>query len=163
MKKINLDDPYGLNYDWADLKRDDEMMSHRQNLNKGIMVYGFFSSSGRPKIVECDQKIDANYYMRLLRWHFLPFMNKYHADGGIWQQDGDPPHATLATRQFISESDLDLMVGPPQSPDLNLIEHVWGVLARQVYSGCKECTSLNDLREAIRKGIRNISKSYLRD
>ena len=74
-QKFNLDGPDGLNYHWTDLQSDDEMISRRRNRCGGIMVFGFFYSTGRLKFVECE-KMDPNYYLELLHGHVLPYMNK---------------------------------------------------------------------------------------
>ena len=38
---------------------------------------------------------------------------------------------------------------PARSPDLNIIENVWGILARDVYENARQFDNVKLLREAI--------------
>ena len=49
----------------------------------------------------------------------------------ILQQDNAPPHTAKSTREYIAEQQVFDVVPdwPPRSPDLNVIENLWGYLA----------------------------------
>ena len=51
----------------------------------------------------------------------------------VWQQDGASIHISKATTAFLRQRNVTTVDWPAKSPDLNLIENVWAVLANEVY------------------------------
>ena len=54
------------------------------------------------------------------------------------------------------------MEWPSRSPDLNIIENVWGLLARKVYANGRQFKDLNSLTEAVAKAWDAIDEDYLK-
>ena len=126
------------------------------------MVWGILSYRGRFIIYECAQSLNANRYIEILEERLLPFINRYHPEGAICQQDGAAPHKANKTLQFLSDCNVDIMQWPARSPDLNPIENVWGALVREVYKNGMQYDTVDELRSAIKKGVKSIKGSYLR-
>jgi len=53
------------------------------------------------------------------------------------------------------------MTWPPYSPNLNVIENVWGWLTRKVYEGGKQYKDKETLPAAIKRAWSEISLKYL--
>ena len=98
----------------------------------------------------------------MLEERLLPFINRYHPEGAIYQQDGAAPHKANRTLQFLSDSNVDVMQWPALSPDSNPIDNVWGALVREVYKNGKQYDTVDELCAAIKKGAKSIKGSYLR-
>ncbi len=52
---------------------------------------------------------------------------------------------------------------PAKSPDMNIIENVWGLLARRVYQGARQFHDLDDLKECIEYEWERLSINEIRD
>lgn len=53
------------------------------------------------------------------------------------------------------------MEWPAKSPDLNIIENVWGILARDVYKNARQFDTVQQLREAIEVAWRRLTVAQL--
>lgn len=78
-------------------------------------------------LVRIDGRFNSNGYMRLLRTHVVPMMNRFEDDGSprIFMQDNSPIHKSAAVMAFFSRQRFELLDWPAKSPDLNPIENVW--------------------------------------
>ena len=80
----------------------------------------------------------------------------------IFQSDNDPKHTSKVAQKYIEESHINVLPWPPQSPDLNPIENLWGILARKVYSRGKQFRTKEQLKTTIIKSWEEISIEQLR-
>lgn len=78
-------------------------------------------------IVQIDGRFESNQYMRIIRRHIIPLMNRFNDEGAprIFMQDNSPVHTSARVMALFSRQNFHLMDWPPFSPDLNPIENVW--------------------------------------
>ena len=91
-----------------------------------IHVWGGISSRGATNVVMFSGIMDAPRYQQILEAGLLPFLNECFPDGHRVQQDNDPKHCSNHIDRFFTEHGILWWRTPPESPDLNPIENVWG-------------------------------------
>ncbi len=77
-----------------------------------------------------------------------------------FQQDNAPCHKDQIISDWFLEhhNEFTLLKWPPQSPDLNPIEHLWDVVEREILIMDVQTTNLQQLRDAIMTIWTNISE-----
>ena len=80
----------------------------------------------------------------------LPFIQDIFPDGHRLQQDNDPKHASNLIDHFFEEHGVNWWSTPPESPDLNPIENVWGSLKQYLRNFYKP-RNLDQLKDGIQQ------------
>jgi len=77
---------------------------------------------------------------------------------GIFQQDKAPAHWSKSTKKYLSDRNVPLLPWPGNSPDLNIIENVWGHIGYKIRE--YQCTTASDLFAKIQELWYNLGPEY---
>ena len=94
-----------------------------------VHVWGGISKKGATSIVIFTGTLTAIQYCTILDQSLKPFIEKCFPDKNYrFQQDNDPKHCSNYSKNYFLENNINWWRTPPESPDLNPIENVWGSL-----------------------------------
>jgi hypothetical protein len=125
-----------------------------------IMTWGCMTALGPGYMAKIDGGMDSELYCKILDEDLLDTINDYGLDKSeiIFQHDNDPKHTAKKTKKWLEEQELQVLDWPPQSPDLNPIEHLWDHLKRRLAGYERRPTATWQLWERVEAEWNKISE-----
>ena len=112
------------------------------------MFWGYFSFLGTGTLVPVEGMMNSNKYMEILRQKLVPALaERYPAGDGIFQQDLAPCHTSKKCQQFFRTNKMKVLEWPGNSPDINPIENLWGIMKTRLQT--MDCSTKTKMIEAI--------------
>ena len=146
-KKFNLDGPDGIHYYWHDLRTEPKLLSKRQFGGGSVMIWGAFVNDTIFDLHIMEGTYNAENYTEMLEERLVPFMQP----DWTFMQDGASIHRAKHTQKWLAENNIPVLKWPPNSPDLNPIENVWGLLTRAVFANGRQFQTKDELKAEILK------------
>ena len=160
-KKFNFDGPDGFSYYFHDLRKEETILSRRRKDSGSTMVWGAISSKGVIDLVILEGRQDAEKYKELLIKEKPKIRAVMKNQKYIFQQDNASIHTAKIIKEWFLSNKIDVMDWPSLSPDLNIIENVWGYLSRQVYANGKQYNTKEELKNSILDCWKKIPQDYI--
>uniref|UniRef100_A0A034VPZ2 Transposable element Tc3 transposase n=1 Tax=Bactrocera dorsalis TaxID=27457 RepID=A0A034VPZ2_BACDO len=160
-KKFNLEGPDGYNYYFHDLRKEEHHLDRLHSRVGGVMVWGAISYYGTCDLQFLNTNMNANTYKNVLETAFPRFKSLFGNVPWRFQHDNAPIHTARMIKSWIEAQNVDLLQWPPYSPDINIIENVWGWLARKVYESGRQYSTKEELIEGIKSAWSAISLNYI--
>ncbi len=100
---------------------------------QSVMVWGAMSSAGVGPLCFLRSKVNTAVYQEVLEHFMLPAADHLYGDADfIFQQDLAPAHSAKATSTWFKDHGIPVLNWPANSPDLNPIENLWGIVKRKM-------------------------------
>lgn len=161
-KKFNLDGPDGWAYYYHDLRKEEKVFSKRQMGGGSVMIWGGIGFNQRTDIVMISGRINSKDYLALIENQLKKYFEKESKDNVLFQQDNAPVHTSKLVKEFFKKENIQVLDWPARSPDFNIIENIWGHLARNVYSGSRQFSGVEELKKTIQEEWAKIPQELIR-
>ncbi len=101
---------------------------------QSVMIWGAMSSAGvGPLCFFFKTNVTARIYQEILEHFMLLSADQLFKDANfIFQQDLAPAHTTKSTKSWLNDHGVGVLDWPANSPDLNPIENLWGIVKRKM-------------------------------
>jgi DDE superfamily endonuclease len=128
------------------------------------MMWGCMTHAGLGYACRIDGTMNAELYTEILDDELMQTIEFYHMDRDklIYMHDNDPKHTAKLTHHWFQTNKIKLLPWPPQSPDLNPIEHLWRILKQRLNSYKSPPMGMNDLWERVEHEWDNIDPNICR-
>ncbi len=97
------------------------------------MIWGAMSSAGVGPLSFLKSNVTASVYQEILEHFMLPSVDPLFKDADfIFHQDLAPGHTATSTKSWLNDHGVGVLDWPENSPDLNPIENLWGIVKRKM-------------------------------
>ena len=125
------------------------------------MVWGCFIGKMLGPIALIDGTVNTILYIDILTEKLVPFIDAIALDGTtntVFQQDNASSHVSKKAREWLQTSALahgyTIMNWPPNSPDMNLIEHLWKHLKQELHQQYPDTFNLRGSLNVVRTKLK---------
>ncbi len=100
---------------------------------QSVMIWAAMSSAGVGSLCFLKSTVNAAIYQEIFEHFMLPSADKLYGDADfIFQQDLAPAHTAKGTKSWFNDHGVTVLDWPANSPDLNPIENLWGIVKRKM-------------------------------
>ncbi|GFX82020.1 transposable element Tcb1 transposase [Trichonephila clavipes] len=132
----------------------------------GSLWYGGISWRGLGPLVTLHGKVKAAHYVNILGDQVHPFVQtSFPGECPLYQDDNAPIHTAKIVQEWLAEHEGEVghLDWPPQSPDLNIIEHLWGYLESKLRARFPPPSTISALETALHEEWLHIQLQVVHD
>ncbi len=123
---------------------------------QSVMIWGAMSSAGVGPLCFLKTNVTAPVYQEMLSYFMLPSADQLFKDADfIFQQDLAPAHTARSTKSWLNIHGVGVLYWPPNSPDLNPRENLWGIVKRKMRN--KRPKNADELKATVKESWASIT------
>ena len=129
-----------------------------------VHIWGGISKRGATQIVIFTGILTATRFTEVIKAGLLPLIAAEFPNDHRFQQDNDPKHSSKYAQAFLQSNNVRWWKTPPESPDLNPIENVWGSMKtflRNEHKPHNKETLIEGIRRFWRKLTPDVCTKYI--
>ena len=124
---------------------------------RGLMAWLVIAADGTSRFIRCPDRMDSLGYQTQILTPSLGFIKAAPRTTGTsvyFQQDRASCHTSRSTTAYLWHKNVNVLPNwPAISPDINIVEHCWAWLARQMIG--KSFSSIDDLWADLKSAWKN--------
>jgi hypothetical protein len=130
-----------------------------------MLLWGCVTNEGVGDLSWIPGTINSEKYVDVLQSYVLQSWDYYGLDRRklIFQHDNASVHAAQVVKNFLNKSNIDVLEWPPNSPDLNIIEHVWAHVNRELDRYKERPTDMDELWERVQDIWTHIPLEFIQE
>lgn len=133
-----------------------------RNTRLGVMFWGCITHEGPGTLTPIQGTMNSETYISTLDEHLWPVIAKDFGNSEfIFQDDNAPCHASLQTRTWKTENDINILNWPSQSPDINIIENVWHIMKIRLNKCLETIRTREDLINQVMRIWASLTAPYI--
>ena len=126
-----------------------------------VHVWGCLSENGFGELYCFTSNLNAQLLCKIYKKALLPSVKKlFGSEDPEWWlvEDNDPKHRSKVAKELKKQKKIKILQWPSQSPDINCIENVWGLLKTKMTK--YRCSKVSSFVRALKKEWKNLSQDY---
>lgn len=153
-KRYNLDGPDS----WGSYCRKGEEVERnkRQQGGGNVQVWGMLMPDHTLSVFRLHQRSKSKDYIKFLNKDIKPVLDALFDEDYIFQQDNASFHVSDESLEWMDNVGLTTMEWPARSPDLNIIENCWHLIASRVYDR-RQFSKQDEIWAAIQNAVEHIN------
>jgi transposase len=130
----------------------------------GIMAWGCITSQGVGELIRLDGTVDSKKYIEVLSNGLMKTLENYDLNPKrvIFMQDNASIHKAKTVLEWLNINKIKVLDWPAQSPDINPIENLWGILDLRIRRNKKKPENPDELWELIKEEWNKIDQETIR-
>ena len=129
----------------------------------GIMVWGAICENGAAYICRIKGRITAAAYQKMLEDEIFGVDLTNLPEDFVFQQDNAPVHVARSSIDYFKRKEIPLLTWPTYSPDLNIIENLWGIVSNKVYEDGREYKTADELWDSVSHHFLTVSYETIKN
>lgn len=119
---------------WHHLKRYNPLcVNTKAKYSPSIMIWAMIGQNYKSDIIFIEKTMNKEVYLnKIINTEIIPTAMSIIGDDFIFQQDGATSHTTPLNIASIQKQCNIMLVWPPNSPDMNIIELLWAIIKYRI-------------------------------